>query len=223
MCYNNTEVRIMEIKQEIKIIEFIEYDGIRFYRDQKGYWLSQKASRKDYPKRLHIYVWEKYNGPVPEGYHIHHIDHNTDNNEIENLRLMEKFKHLQYHSRLQNKEVARRNLSENARPKANEWHGSEEGIQWHKEQYQKTKDKLHKKILVKCIVCGKETEKIDKGGRNKYCSDKCKNKDKKPVLKEERTCCVCGNKFMTSIYSKASSCTRKCSQQLRKDREQVNK
>lgn len=209
----------MQIQQETKIIEFIEYDGIRFYRDNKGYWLSSHLGIKNHPKRLHIYVWEKYNGAIPEGYHVHHIDHDTDNNEIENLKLMEKYEHLRYHASLQDKALTRNNLKEHAIPEAIKWHKSKEGLEWHKKQYENTKDVLYKKVIVKCIVCGKEKEMIDKGGRNKYCSDKCKEKGRKPRPKVERECAICGNKFITNATSKASSCSPKCSQQLRKIKE----
>ena len=33
-------------------------------------------------KRLHRVVWEHHNEDIPKGYHIHHVDGNTCNNEI---------------------------------------------------------------------------------------------------------------------------------------------
>jgi hypothetical protein len=36
----------MEIKTETKVVTYIEYDGIKFYRDGKGYWLSSHVSGK---------------------------------------------------------------------------------------------------------------------------------------------------------------------------------
>ena len=36
----------------------------------------------------HRYIWEQYNGQIPEGYVIHHIDEDKSNNNIENLRMM---------------------------------------------------------------------------------------------------------------------------------------
>ena len=36
-------------------------------------------------KRLHRAVWEYFHGPIPKGYHIHHMDGNRANNNIENL------------------------------------------------------------------------------------------------------------------------------------------
>lgn len=208
----------MEIKREVKVIEYIELDGIRFYRDGKGYWISGNGKGKF--KRLHIYVWEKHNGPVPKGYHVHHIDHNTDNNDIENLVLMEKYEHLSYHSRLQDKDTQRKLLAENARPKAIEWHKSEEGRKWHKEHYETTKDKLHQKVVITCKVCGKKAEVGRGGAGNKFCSNKCKSQYRRNMGFDniEKECVICGRKLVTNKYSPARFCSKECRNEGRKDR-----
>ena len=36
----------------------------------------------------HRIIWEMHNGQIPEGYEIDHIDHNTLNNDITNLRMV---------------------------------------------------------------------------------------------------------------------------------------
>lgn len=36
----------------------------------------------------HRIIWEMHNGPIPDGYEIDHIDHNTLNNDITNLRMV---------------------------------------------------------------------------------------------------------------------------------------
>lgn len=35
--------------------------------------------------RTHVLVWTAFNGPVPPGMQVHHIDHNGFNNRLENL------------------------------------------------------------------------------------------------------------------------------------------
>lgn len=47
-----------------------------------------------------VYIWEKVNGPVPEGYVVHHIDHNPKNNNIDNLQLMTRGEHIIHHKSL---------------------------------------------------------------------------------------------------------------------------
>lgn len=38
--------------------------------------------------RVHRVIWEMFNGPIPTGYLVDHIDRNRKNNKIENLRLV---------------------------------------------------------------------------------------------------------------------------------------
>lgn len=41
----------------------------------------------------HRYIWESVNGCLKKGYVVHHIDHDRQNNKIENLEMMEKRTH----------------------------------------------------------------------------------------------------------------------------------
>ena len=47
---------------------------------------------------LHRYVWEKFNGEIPEGFHIHHKDRNRKNFDISNLELVDISKHHREHA-----------------------------------------------------------------------------------------------------------------------------
>lgn len=49
-------------------------------------------------KLAHHVIWEEANGPIPEGYLVHHIDHNKQNNDIENLQLVTTSEHQRIHS-----------------------------------------------------------------------------------------------------------------------------
>ena len=60
----------------------IKFNGEKFTLDKRtGYYLKTTKPIK----RLHIYIWEYYNGLVPEGCHIHHKDFNKFNNDISNF------------------------------------------------------------------------------------------------------------------------------------------
>lgn len=48
-----------------------------------GYW--RVGGQKEYVHRI---VWELFNGSIPDGLCIDHIDGDTSNNKIENLRLV---------------------------------------------------------------------------------------------------------------------------------------
>lgn len=45
----------------------------------------------------HIIEWERHNGPVPDGFQVHHKDENKQNNAIENLELLDATSHKRIH------------------------------------------------------------------------------------------------------------------------------
>lgn len=190
-------------------------DGYRFRKDKKsGYWLCGTLH-----KRLHIYIWEKYNGEIPKGYQVHHKDHNKDNNEIDNLMLLTREEHNKIHKEEmteERKQWLRDNLNKNARPKANEWHKSVEGRKWHKEHYEKMKESLHKKEKYVCLVCGKEFE--SHVSTSKFCSNACKSKNRRLSNKDNIRvkCIICKKEFETDKYRPAKTCSKECYIKYRK-------
>ena len=188
------------------------YNGVSFKRDkQSGYFLSScKIGGKR--KWLHVVVWETEKGTVPEGYVVHHIDGDKYNNNIENLTLLSKSEHIKHHASNwtdEHRDRLRKNLAENALPKAVEWHKSESGSEWHKKHYEETKDKLHEKKEFVCDNCGKAFT-AEATGANRFCSPNCKSayRRKSGVDNEERKCEVCGDVFITNKYSKAKYCSK---------------
>ncbi|SRR6266852_1178196 len=69
-----------------------EYKGERFYLKKGGHYRNPNSS-------LHRRVWEEYNGIIPDGMIIHHIDNDPSNNEIENLALLTRNEHTSFHMR----------------------------------------------------------------------------------------------------------------------------
>lgn len=183
-------------------------DNIKFKKDKKtGYYLSGVVSGRRV--RLHRYVWEKYNGKIPKGYDIHHIDHNKDNNEINNLELISSRTHKKLHGiemTEEQREWYRNNLNEKVRPKAIEWHKSDKAKEFHKEQYKISLGAL-KPIKFICENCGKEYYKVS-CGTNRFCSNKCKSayRRKSGVDNETRKCIKCGKEYTCNKYSYRKMC-----------------
>lgn len=48
----------------------------------------------------HRYVWEQANGPIPDGYDVHHIDGNGHNNDLSNLQLIKHGEHVAMHTKM---------------------------------------------------------------------------------------------------------------------------
>lgn len=204
---NSTYVEDME---ELKFCKskFIYLEGHRFTRDERTQYYRCDALRK----RLHQYVWEKRNGKVKDGYHVHHIDHNKGNNHISNLVALCGSKHLSLHGDLyaeENYDDMIRNLNDNARPAANEWHGSDEGLKFHKEHYQKYKHKLHEKVDLTCEQCKSEFKNIK---NTRFCSNKCKSKWRREGGIDDivRVCVTCCKEFGINKYSETVNCSRSC-------------
>lgn len=194
--------------QYIENTKFAYFNGYKFTKDDKtGYYLSSIINGKRY--RLHRYVWEYYNGKIPKGYHIHHKDHNKDNNELDNLELLTKQEHIKIHMNEMSEETKqkyRNNLNNIVRPKAIEWHKSQNGKEWHKEQYKISLGNREKQKFI-CEYCGKEYETLN-NGTNKFCSKKCASAFRRNLGIDdiERICIKCSKIFKTNKYGTTKYC-----------------
>lgn len=159
--------------------EIAIFDGMSFRRDKRtGYYLARSAKDGDRRKRLHVYVWEHYNGAIPDGYHVHHIDHDKNNNEISNLKMLTSEEHHRLHMielTDEQKERKRKNVVEKAMPKAKEWHKSDEGREWHRQNAIKQWENRNA-ISYQCTNCGEEFEsrRIYSKDSNRFCCGACK-------------------------------------------------
>lgn len=75
--------------------------GYTYGNFRKGYLyygFSKNSVAKN--KSIHKLVYETFVGPIPEGYDVHHIDHNPMNNCVYNLELIELHRHRKEHFKL---------------------------------------------------------------------------------------------------------------------------
>lgn len=70
-------------------------DGFNFTLNKGGY-LRGTVNKKRV--LMHRYVWEKFNGKIKDGFDIHHLDNNRENNNIENLECLLKSEHTRLYS-----------------------------------------------------------------------------------------------------------------------------
>ncbi len=78
----------------MELNEIYEYDDGLLLNKKTGHIYSNfdrdgyiRVRREGREYRAHRIIWEMFNGPIPEGMLIDHIDGDTLNNRIENLRL----------------------------------------------------------------------------------------------------------------------------------------
>lgn len=70
------------------------------YQRKDGYY--QVSSGIHQGKLLHRLIYEETFGPIPEGFHIHHLDNDKNNNALENLVLISKSNHHKLHFNMVN-------------------------------------------------------------------------------------------------------------------------
>ena len=158
-------------------------DGIIFRRypdskrtAHKNYFISSAQKSTGFKTiLLHRYIWTKHNGEIPKGYHIHHKDRNTINNEISNLELVQSNEHYKYHANLPEniKKHSKNAIKNNAKMQeaTKIWRNSEEGKKWHSEH---TRTSLNKPIQVTCHECQKSETRYATSA--KFCSKKCQGR-----------------------------------------------
>ncbi len=79
----------------------VEFNGRLYTKRVKGYWRSTTEPRE----YLHRAVWEKFNGPIPKGFDIHHVSEDVETKDDPgpvsltdgNLELLEKPVHSKRH------------------------------------------------------------------------------------------------------------------------------
>ena len=124
----------------------IIFNGHKYFKGRGGYYSLSNREKHKYPeieRRLHRAIWVFHNGPIPKGYHVHHKDHNTENNDISNLEVLSPSVHSMVHNSFgqsakwwHSKEG--RAANKRGREKCKEWHASEEGYKWHSEHQKET-------------------------------------------------------------------------------------
>ena len=188
-----------------------EFNGVRYYRRPDGYYQSDHAHGDQY---MHRAVWAHHHGPIPDGFEVHHDpDRDKSNNDIGNLQLMERGPHASLHGkdRAAADPAAVAVHMANIRPKASEWHRSEEGRAWHREHAVRVAEGLAV-VDQNCVRCGKPYQV--KVGKRKvgYCTPYCQTAARKERGDDDetRTCTVCGTDFTIDRYSRTKTCGRAC-------------
>jgi predicted nucleic acid-binding Zn ribbon protein len=195
------------------------------YRKTKGHKYIHchpaQAKKLNVEQYLHRQLWVDNYGPIPEGYQIHHKNHNVLDNRIENLQCLSSTEHRQHHLNEQmgdpnswrNSDACKEHLA-NIRELTKDWHSSKEGRAWHKEHGKQVMAK-RKPINKTCELCGTEYKTLNLGN-SKFCSNNCKSKFRRQsgVDNELRHCTVCSTTFTANKYSKAQTCSPKCSGKL---------
>jgi hypothetical protein len=197
------------------------YQGEKFHlQSTKRYY--QSGRRDAQVRSLHRRVWTDHNGPIPDGYEVHHKDNDWTNNVIDNLECLPMLVHQRQHmtERLADPEYKRSVLEylKAAQEKAKEWHASPEGLAWHSAHGKAT---WVNRIAVPatCTVCNRTYETF-RPEHSRFCSRSCEQSEGYQRNKTAKgACALCGSEFFYNKYRKQECCSKNCSNKLRATRE----
>lgn len=166
---------------------------------------------------LHRTVWAYYNGDIPDGCEIHHVDENKDNNDIANLQCLTKAEHRRLHKAGKIVVVCevcgRTFLTRDNLP-------SSICSQKCRDQKRQQQPKP-----ATCEYCGKEFVTNERHSA-RTCSSECAHAlarktrlegTAKPHrgVREQRTCVICGNSFTVRKDAATKTCSPQCTAKLR--------
>lgn len=206
--------------------ELIIFNGIKYRRypeskrrSDQVYFTPGGGHRKAGVGRLHQEIWKAANGPIPDGYHVHHADHDPLNNDLSNLVLIKGQDHLSHHANQPDRiEWNRVNIAK-AQEAARAWHGSPEGLAWHSENGKRAWEGREPQTHT-CDHCGNPYESKITGAGTRFCSNACKHYARKAsgVDDVDKTCEFCGEGFRANKYIRKATCSGSCGVKLGKRR-----
>lgn len=133
-------------------VEEVVYRGITFRRypdssngSHRNYFKPGGGMRAQGIDSLHREVYKDHHGPIPEGWHVHHADSDTSNNDPENLVALPPGEHMEHTYEGWRKRggpwkdrSAMLAHLDSIRHLATAWHQSDEGREWHKKHAAET-------------------------------------------------------------------------------------
>ena len=182
-------------------------------------------------KRLHRVIYEDNYGPIPKGWHIHHKDGDTLNNDISNLEAKKGSDHIKEHmlEKMRDKDFKEKVLMnlKIAQEEAKAWHSSPDGRKQHLKNGKillSSSPLREKKYECTCVVCEKiyfiDQLQYNSPRKNIYCSRNCKatGRHRSGIDNEQRKCAWCSSTFTVNKYSKIKCCSVSCSSYLRESK-----
>lgn len=185
-------------------MEPIVYNGRKYRKrkDQKYFCCSR--AKGIYSRYLHRQMWYDKHGTIPQGFQVHHLNHDSLDNRMENLGILGRREHMQLHSRERVKKDPEFfiRLQKAGIKVAPLWHASKEGNEWHRNHWAKSLGKSMKDREHVCEYCG--NKHLTKASRTRFCSEKCGAAWRRHsgIDDEVRKCKKCGIDFMADKYQR---------------------
>ncbi|MGP3752194.1 HNH endonuclease [Streptomyces sp. IBSNAI001] len=153
----------------------VTYDGVQWHPRGDGYYQNKHRGL------LHRYMYSQEVGEIPNGMHVHHRNHDKQDNRADNFVLLNPGEH----------------WAEHGDERGEDWHAKGGRAAWERAQYRR----------YTCVRCSAEFE--SRGTTNaRYCSAACRDAGSR--ARETRLCSVCGEPFECQTRYATRTCSRKC-------------
>lgn len=211
-------------------VDAIEFGGAIYRRypfskhvSHQRYYSPGGTDRANGKEALHREIWKKHHGPIPADHDIHHRDDNPLNNEVSNLECIHRDDHKALHES-EGKWSASIRVREHLtgiRRLALDWHASQEGILWHRQQARTSYAKREPREF-ECAVCGKPFHSKHRSSHRedgkRFCSMRCGGIQRRKEERQKRDllCSQCGSHYRGD--GRGTTCSRKCRADLRRVR-----
>ena len=206
------EEMISKIEGVMPPIEIIsdtqkKFAGYKFYKNKGGNFCCTIS--------LHRFIWQYFNGEIPEGYDVHHCDFNHDNNDISNLQLLPKTEHNKFHATIRFNRKPDKKSKFICAQCGREYEAVSRGNNTYcSAKCKKIAERERAAETKVCEICGKEFSTSDKA---RFCSKKCVGEYLKK--QETKTCPVCGKTFSALISQNQKHCSPECAAEALRKRE----
>ncbi|MBR1398089.1 MAG: HNH endonuclease [Selenomonadaceae bacterium] len=215
------EELITKVSGNLPKIEIIDdshqkFNGITYCKtkNQNGHYFKLVS--------MHRAVWTYFNGEIPVGYDIHHIDFDKENNDISNLIMLTKSQHQSIHSSINGKKTRKERKIFTCIACGQEFEANNMGHNLYCSQECCTKYAqmvlyTEKRI---CKMCGKEFTAYKYAG-HKFCSHKCSTDYNSQQGRYIKTCRICGKTFSTLKHEDHTYCSPECGNKSRRRKETI--
>lgn len=110
--------------------------------NSEGYYAITSVKEGNCGKLLHRLIYEDEVGPIPDGYHVHHINHNKIDNSIENLQALSLSEHSRLHTTGKNNPMYGKHLTNEHKEKLRKAFTGENNPRYGVKHTEETKQKM---------------------------------------------------------------------------------
>ena len=181
-----------------------QFNGTTFKLNPGGHYTTSIS--------IHRAVWMYYNGEIPDGREIHHVDFNKSNNDISNLQLLTRLEHRKLHNPKGFRHGQPFEKEFTCDVCGKKYVAFDTGQKTHYCSKYCLEQAKHERLIkvLTCPNCGREFTARKFDNRTRFCSKQCAREYNHNQAIETKICPVCGKSFECFKYRNQECCSREC-------------